>query len=345
MRYTVKVMEPFIPTPKREPGVYQGTPKSPLEESEESQSPRLIRTMKIDVAEAIKQQNETFVSIALAEEKKQLQKRGEALAAQANIPPKAPKPIGRLLIITIFLLVLVAIGPAYVFVLPRIKSSKTGGVPSTDTGFAPSTEQSGAGTASVSLAPALIPPQFEKRFALEKETPDHVFAMIAVERTGGMLEGTIKNFYFTEEVSSQDDTANTGVIHSKRLLSFANAYAPDILIRSLETPFMAGLLGESGSLATPFLVLKVSSYDTGFAGMLVWETSLPRFFDTLFGTKIQARGGSESRFRDITVSGKDARALGATSGATVVYTFADPNTIVIAGSKSALEILIPHLAK
>lgn len=338
-------MEPFIPTLKREPGVYQGTPQAPLEKSEESQSPRLIRTMKIDVAEAIKKQNETFVSIALAEEKKQLQKRGEALAAQANTPPQTQKPIGRMVIIIILLLIIVALGLAYAFVLPRLKSGKTGGVPSADTGFAPSTEPTRVDTATVSLAPALIPPQFEKRFALEKETPEHVFAMIAVERTGGMLEGTIKNFYFTEEVSSQDGTTSTGVVPAKRLLSFANAYAPDILTRSLEAPFMAGILGESGSLATPFLILKVSSYDTGFAGMLVWETSLPRLFDTLFGTKIQTRGGSESKFRDITVSGKDARALGVTSGTTVIYAFADPNTIVIAGSRSTLEILLPLVVK
>lgn len=338
-------MEPIIPIPKREPGVYQGTPQSPLEKSDESPSPRLIRTMKIDVAEAIKKQNETFVSIALAEEKKQLQKRGESLAAQANVAPNAPKPRGRMVIIVIFLLIIIALGLAYAFILPRFKTAQTDKVSPIDTGSAPSTEPTGASPATTSLAPALIPPQFEKRFALEKETPDHVFAMIAVERTGGMLEGTVKNFYFTEEVSSQDGTASAKIVPAKRLLSFANAYAPDILIRSLEAPFMAGLLGESGSLATPFLILKVSSYDTGFAGMLVWETSLPRLFDTLFGTKIQARGGSESKFRDVTVLGKDARALGVTSGATVIYTFADPSTIVIAGSRSALEILVPHLAK
>lgn len=338
-------MEPTIPTPKREPGVYQGTPQSPLEKSEESPSPRLVRTMKIDVAEAIKKQNETFVSIALAEERKQLQKRGEALVAQANVAPNAPKPRGRMVIIVIFLLIIIALGLAYAFVLPRFKATQTGKVPPIDTGSTPSTEPTGVNPAIISLAPALIPPQFEKRFALEKETPEHVFAMIAVERTGGMLEGTIKNFYFTEEVSSQDGTTSTAVVPAKRLLAFANAYAPDILTRSLEAPFMAGLLGESGSMATPFLILKVSSYDTGFAGMLVWETSLPRLFDTLFGTKIQARGGSESKFRDITVLGKDARALGVTSGTTVIYAFAGPNTIVIAGSRSTLEILLPHLAK
>ena len=132
-------MEPTIPTQKREPGVYQGTPQSPLGKSEELPSPRLIRTMKIDVAEAIKKQNETFVSIALAEEKKQLQKRGEALSAQANVAPNAPKPRGRMVIIVIFLLIIIALGLAYVFVLPRFKTAQTSKVPSIDTGSAPST--------------------------------------------------------------------------------------------------------------------------------------------------------------------------------------------------------------
>ena len=334
-------MEPTIPVlipkiPKREPGVYQGTPSSSLEKSDGQPTPSLIRTMKTDVAEAIKKQNETFVSIALAEEKKQLQKRGEALLAAQNAPI-APKPRGRILIIVIVLLVAIAIGLVYLFILPRFSTVQTGKVPPTGIELPPSDETSGGNQASISLAPALIPPQFEKRFILNKETPDHVFAMIAVERTSGLIEGTIKNLYFTEEISAQDTAPSTEVISAKRLLTFAKIDAPEILVRSFEGPFMAGLLGESGSSATQFLVLKVSSYDTGFAGMLAWETSLPRLFDTVFGTKFNAVG---AKFRDITVSGKDARTLSTMPGLTVVYSFANPNTIVVAGSRSALETLL-----
>lgn len=345
MRYTTGVMEPFIPTFKREPGVYQGTPQTPLEKSEGPPSPQLIRTMKIDVAEAIKKQNETFVSIALAEERKQLQKRGEALAAQANTTPHAPKPRGRMVIIGILLLIVITLGFTYVFVLPRITTVQTSGISTADLVPPSSDGNTLVNHATIPLASALIPPQYEKRFTLNKETPDHLFATIAVERTAGVIPGAINNLYFTEEAPSADGTSVSAVISANRLLTFANIYAPDILIRSLEAPFMAGLLGETRSSATPFLILKVSSYDTGLAGMLAWEASLPRLFDTVFGTKFQAMGASGVKFRDLIVLGKDARMFNTASGVALAYSFANPNTIVIAGSQSALEILLPLVAK
>lgn len=327
-------MDPAIP--KHEPGAYQGTPHAPLEKSEESRTPRLIRTMKSDAADAIKKQNETFVSIALAEERKQAQARSEAVVAQqaqTEIPSHATKPRGRVVIVIVFLLFLVALGLAYKFILPKLDTLQISGISFPPEKEAPATEQM-----TISLAPALIPPQYEKRFILNKETPEHLFAMIAVERTGGVVEGSIKNLYFAEEVSAQDGTLNTNAISVNRLFAFANISAPEILTRSLETPFMAGLLGEGGSSAAPFIILKVSGYDTSLAGMLEWEASLPNLIDTVFGTKTGVMG--EGKFRDIVVAGKDSRILESASDTKIIYAFTDPNTIVITVSRSTLEKLI-----
>lgn len=339
-------MDPATPTPKREPGVYQGTPPSSPEKSEGSPSPRLIRTMKSDAAEAIKKQNETFVSIALAEERKQAQARREAAVAQqaqAEVMRHAPKPRGRTTIVVIFLLIIVALGLAYIFISPKLGTLQISGVSLPSFGSSSSKKETGSATEQViiPLAPALIPPQYEKRFLLNKETPEHLFATIAVERTGGVIEGTIKNLYFAEEVSIQDGALTTNTISVNRLFTFANIRVPEILTRSLETPFMVGLLGEEGSSAAPFIILKVSSYDTGLAGMLEWETSLPNLFDTLFGIKTEAVEGK--KFRDVVVTGKDARVLDSASGIRIAYAFADQNTIVITVSRSALERLIPMI--
>ena len=63
-------MDPLVPNKKFEPGIYQGVPGAPKQVSI-PKPPRLIRTMKLDMEEAIKEQHETSVSIAIAEEKKQ----------------------------------------------------------------------------------------------------------------------------------------------------------------------------------------------------------------------------------------------------------------------------------
>lgn len=339
-------MEPTQPTLKREPDISQGIPQSPSKK-DESLSTRLIRTMRNDAAEAIKKQNETFVSIALAEEKKQTLARAEALAEQAALREtarQAPKPRGRMILVIVFLIVIVALGLAYQFILPKFSALQIQGISLSSFGLSSSGKapEPPAGQKPAPIAPALITPQYEKRFILNKETPEHLFATIAVERTAGVILGAINNLYFTEETATADGTTATTVISARRLLSFANIHAPEILARSLETPFMAGLLGEAESSATPFLILKISSYESGLAGMLVWETSLPRLFDTIFGTNTQA---SDIGFRDIIVSGKDARVLYAGSRIAVIYSFANPDTIVIAGSRSALEILLPLAAK
>lgn len=336
-------MEPTVPTPKREPGVYQGNPPSPLEKKEES-TPPLIRTMKNDVAEAIRKQNETFVSIALAEEKKQFQARNSiAMQTQtAEVSSRTPRPIGRMVIVIVFFLVAATVGLAYKFILPKFNALQTKEASLSEIGTSPLAETAEVTQVNTSLAPALIPPQYEKRFILNKETPEHLFATVAVERTAGVVAGAINNLYFTEETTSADGAATTAPISANRLLSFAKIDMPEILARSLEAPFMAGLLGESGSSATPFLILKVSDYDTGLAGILIGERSLVRLFDTIFGTRIQASG---TEFRDVVILGKDARAFDIISGTTIIYSFANPNTIVIAGSRSALEILLPLAAK
>lgn len=338
-------MEPTVPTPERKPGAYQGTPQSLQQKNGEDPSPRLIHTMKSDVAEAIKKQNETFVSIALAEERKQLQKRGEELTARANAPQQAPKPRGRTVIIVIFLLLAVALGLAYQFILPMFSTTPSSGTPVEKSSFPASEKTDGMGSNVPSFAPALIPPQYEKRFILNKETPEYLFATIAVERAAGVASGSIKNLYFTEETKNTEGVTTFPVVSAQKLIAFAKIDAPEILMRSLEDQFMAGLLGESDSTATPFLILKVSSYDTGLAGMLAGEGALVRFFDTVFGTKIQTRAFGEVKFRDIVILGKDARMLAVAPGVAIAYSFADPNTIVITGSRSALEILIPAVSK
>ena len=93
--------------------------------------------------------------------------------------------------------------------------------------------------------------------------------------------------------------------------------------------------------STPFLVLKVSSYETGLAGMLAWERSMPRLFDAIFGTSVATSVSNRTKTRDAVILGRDARVLEIAPNIGISYVFANPQTIIIAESRTALEFLVP----
>ncbi len=329
-------MEPTIPQPKLEPGVYQGNPEAVREKTEGSFPLRPIRTMKNDMAEAIKQQNETSVSIAIAEEKKKAEARAAAQAAsqtQTEDTTPAPKRIGRIVVVIIVLLLVALLGVAYVFLLPKLSSIQLPKIPLPSFEKPSNTSVAPSAPAAEPLAQSIIPAQSEKRFNISAETLSQTTSAITLERGKGNPSRSIKNLYFTE--TEGDISAE---ISSSRLFSFANAQAPDILTRSLEKQFMTGFFGEENGGVTPFLILKVSDHDMGLAGMLEWEPQISKFFDTIFGTNAEALPGT--KFKDIIVLEKNARLFETASGAKIVYSFANQNTIVIAGSRSALEALM-----
>lgn len=332
-------MEPIVPHKKLEPGVFQGRPDLP--ESEKVAPTRLIRTMKLDMAEAVKKQNETVVSIAIAEEKKKAVERAESRmkeTSNGNTPP-APKPHGRIIIVTVALLIITALGLAYVFVLPKF-----GGVKLPDISILSFPSFNNRGTTEttstttepvISLTPSLIPAQYEKIFNISNYSHEKVAFEIADEIKQGVSAGLIKNLHFEESIGSE-----TKAIYANRFFSFFNFFAPEILTRSLGNAFMVGIWGEEDWGATPFMILKVSGYDTGFAGMLDWEKDLPLAFDTLFGTNINTELKSKIKFRDFVVLDRDARIIETSSGKTISYVFANENTIVVAGSIKALTALV-----
>lgn len=342
-------MEPNAPmNPLRKPGVYQG---SPSPKKDEAPVINVLRTMRADATDAIAKQNETVASIALAEAKKQEQARLNAIAMQQlqnEQAAKAPKRHNRFFIVLMLLLALVVGRIVFKLLQPKLVSlfsaATSVSIPkfgSTTTGT-PAT----AGTPEpvAQLAPALLAQQSEKRFALSNETPEHVSAMIAVERTGGLASGSIKNLYFSDEVAT-DSILAAAAVPAPRFFTFMGARAPDTVVRSLQDSFMLGLFGNDDSTAAPFIILKIYDYNTGRAGMLAWESSLAGDFDAIFATKISSNVPGSEKFRDIVVSGHDARILGSVLGTTILYTFFDPSTVIITNSQSALGNLLTLLTK
>lgn len=332
-------MEPLAPKQKLEPGIFVGTPETASEEGGSSTPKRQISTMKLDAMEAINKKNETVVSIAVAEERKTTRLREEATLAkkielEKNPPPKRR---GRLTVIFIFLLIVSLLGVAYLL-LPKLNLPH---LPNVSFPSFVKTKDAEVGTASAEILPlalSLIPSQLEKRFNISKEKAGDVLDAINSERGQGVPVGSIKNLYFAES-----DKSGLEEISANRLFIFAGTRAPETMSSILERPFMAGFFGEANGEATPFLILKVSDHNTGLAGMLEWESSLPRFFDTLFGTNAGSESGAN--FKDIVVLGKDARSIEANLTGNITYSFVNDSTILITGSRSALEALLPLAGK
>lgn len=307
-----------------------------------------MRTMRGDVAEAVKKQNETLVSIALAEERKKAMARGaKILAAQRAAEAEgAPARRGRFVLVVVVLLMIGGFFLGYKYLIPILKNQNINlgsllpkkaapTAPEAPLVVAPVVETP-APINTTPTVPSIIQAQAEKIFTLDKANPSKTFAEVAAERVLGDTGWTIKNLVFSD----------TPAVATNRLLSLAGVPAPEILGRSLTSSFMAGFIMENGSsIPTPFLILKTNSYTNARAGMLSWEPKLPKLFDTIFGTSIESGLSTTSKTKDVIILKKDARVLEITPNIGMAYAFANQSTIVITASRTALEQLIPLAEK
>ena len=320
---------------KLEPSIYQGTPSIPDTKKAVPVSP--IRTMKSDMDLAVKTQNETLVSIAIAEEKKQarlLAEKSELKVSREIEPPTAaPRPLNRMIVVILGLLFVGILIAVYILLRPRLSNITFPDItfPSFDTANEPTTN---IVPAVVALSPSLIPAQAEKRIDITASNIGGFSAELQAEKNLGLPMGTIKNIFVTD---SREGTPIP--LSAKKLIALTNISTPDILSRSLESNFMMGFHGEEGGRAIPFLMIKVSSREGGIAGMLEWEENLPGFFSSLFGTYTPKSNDLPAKFKDKVVMGRDTRILNDAYNP-IVYVFANSNTIIISQSVPTLEKLL-----
>lgn len=100
----------------------------------------------------------------------------------------------------------------------------------------------------------------------------------------------------------------------------------------------------------PFIILKVTSFDSAFGGILNWENTMSADLSPLFGPLVsgtfdpQARNATQIRspyFIDVVVENIDSRLLtDETQKERIIYAFSDRNTIIITTSKSTLGDLL-----
>lgn len=300
-----------------------------------------LRTMKDDVAEAIRRQHETKVSIAIAEEKKRV----ERIAAETAQAPKKSivpqkKPFSRIMVVIIAIIIVAGITLAAFLIWPSLRStlrslSKITIFPSSD-----NTAQKTPLVRPKKLSPAMIPVQDEHVFSVDRNTVAEISKIGLAERLKEAPEGVIKNVIFENTGSA---TAGLHInVPAGQFLSFAKTPASDLLLRTLEPIFMAGLFSEQAT-STPFFIIKVSDKDIGIAGMLDMETKLPMLFNNIFAsTPFLTANPTRAKFRSTVIDNKDVR-IAEFQGESVMYVFANPTTIIITQSKPALKKLLSLL--
>jgi hypothetical protein len=97
-------------------------------------------------------------------------------------------------------------------------------------------------------------------------------------------------------------------------------------------------------------VLKVTSFEAAFGGLLSWESSISADLSPFFGAPVTGtfdptdRSTTQIRapyFKDTVIANLDARILtDETQKERLVYAFLDRNTVILTVNKSALEAVI-----
>ncbi len=194
---------------------------------------------------------------------------------------------------------------------------------------------------------------------------------LAIVADGPLVTGNALVTYI-----AQPATGEAGVIAGTPapggyLIKALNLPAPDLLLRNITQDSTVGVIHEGGETRA-FFVLRVSSYERTFAGMLTWEPLMMRDLGLLYPLypeevvaepvvdlsatttpKVASTtprvapvpAVSRVRFEDTVVANRDVRILRDTRGRSLLlYGYADKETLIIARNEAAFASLLTRLA-
>jgi hypothetical protein len=341
---TPKVFEP-VPIPRPIPvqatAVPAPTPTPPKEATSEP-----LHTYKSDFADHLQEQGGSAFSVIAAEKDAP---RSQPARRKSTLAPRIAIILGA------FVFILAGVGAiyeAYLFM------NKTAPVPLLST---PTTLI--VADSSVALS----------------GTGQSLLDALAQEATQPLALDHIVNTYVTvATTTSQGQIEEQGT--GGALISELNLPAPDILLRNIDPSSMVGIVNAGGE-TRPFFILRVTSYERTFSGMLTWEPTMysdlaelypkypaPTVSATALITPASAATSTGSavthatstqifippstvdqtqpatQFTDEIVANHAARVLTDLSGRTLlIYGYADKQTLIIARNEAAFTFLLSRL--
>lgn len=371
----------------------------PSESTNHSNAPiKNLRTFQGDVAEAIKNQNLSIGSIALEEQKRKVRRENESDQIQpgekpfnelARIPgkrhppglpevtyrtPKPPEAVpvaiikeprvvvekkarnpelvrNTLTIVVSAILVLLGIGSLVGFYLLQ-KKPPTLSTPSP-------------------VDQTIISFSNKEIIPIENLGREELIVKInAIKDAQGGSDNQITYIALTKQVDNE-----AVPVSLTEFLAILKTSIPPATLRSFKNQFMLGM--EYNGRNQPFIIIKLSSFDNAFAGMLAWEKTLNSDLGVIFSRRsipitsntptastdenqssttppttqpvtriVNTDANANSNFEDVTIQNKDARVLKNSRGEEVMlYSFLDQNTLLItSGASSFHDILNKYLA-
>lgn len=283
----------------------------PTKDTTEKDIPlKQIRTYQGDVADALEKQHESLVSIQRVES---LRKDSSRSNNQSNTTEKK-KELFYLLLGSFIFLILSAVGAWYAYnEFVRKTTAPPISIPLNRFIYADSV---------VNLNTTNIPrDNFIKTLSENVlNTPDGKLTHIELKKTTGIEETLLTSEDFLTQLGTQ---------------------APGNLVRALDPLFMFGAYGKSA-----FIIIRLTSFENAFAGMLGWEKNLNRDLGPVFATAELARSlPLESVFTDLIDRNKDIRVLMFNDQIILLYSFLDNNTLIITDNIGTLRTLIEHLTQ
>lgn len=284
-----------------------------------------IRTYQGDVAEALRNQEESLVSIRAAEKARQelIQKASPAMGTTAS--PAAHRnwvtPI--LFITSIILLGAAGVGAWFSYQTYLEKTA----VPTTtipDNRFLPV-----AGSTDIDAS------------SLSREG---LIALAQTDRETPPPDGNVRHL-----VLRKGNLDTSPLTTTTEFLLLLGTRAPASLVRAFDPLFMFGTLGlpaQAGEApASTVLLVKLDSYENSFAGMLEWERTLKEDLVPVFVSRDElAQVPADAAFTDMTIRNKDVRVLHDANGkSALVYTFYNQSLLLVASREDALRTLIAVL--
>ncbi len=300
---------PVTPAPVTPPT--PATPKPTVASLIEGPSP--IHTYKSDFSEKAKRENASPITILAAEQ--------NAAAVAPKAVPESSK--NRTLLVAGSVLLILAAGisvfAAYAFVTGRPL-----------TPLAP-------------LVPSLVfGDRYEEIVGNGAELRAELMAL-----GGDLNQGDIAIAYVTVASSSANGKAIMVPAQGGALIEALGLTAPSILLRNIEPESTVGVLREESG-AYPFFVLRVSSYERTFAGMLDWEPDMRADLASFYPAPETTSASAPLRaplFRDEVIDNHDVRVLRDGEGNTLlIYGYRDKETLVLARSVDAFRELLRRLS-
>ena len=151
-------------------------------------------------------------------------------------------------------------------------------------------------------------------------------------------------------------TTGTTLVQSSSFFSIVTPNIPQQLLQTIQPQFLLGV--HSFDINQPFLIFSVDSYQSGYAGMLAWETNMQQDLLPLFGytpaphtSNLQTTTTPPptpqilaSPFVDDIIENHDARVIKNQSGDIVfLWTFLDNSTILITTNPSTVREIVTRV--